>query len=202
MSSPATVSPRKRRREIILEAAATLFIERGYPGTGINDIGPAAGISGPGLYRHFASKDEILTEIFDRAWRRIAPPSWIDDELSAEERLRYLVSSHTKLAVEEAEVVQLWQTEHRHLPPTYMKRSLANFAAYARTWASTLTSVRTDLDDDEAHALVATVIAMINASAAALPAVSADVRYRVVYGAALGALYAPLDVDIADVGDG
>jgi len=188
-----TISPRKRRREIIIEAATALFIERGYPGTGINDIGAAAGISGPGLYRHFASKDEILIEIFDRAWRRIAPPSWIDDELSAEERLRYLVRSHTALAVEEAAVVQLWPTEHRHLPPTYMKRSLANFAAYEQAWTSTLRDVRPELAQDTAKALTVTVIAMINGSAAALGEFPSELRRQIVYGAALNALLAPLE---------
>jgi AcrR family transcriptional regulator len=43
-----------------LEAATRLFADRGFYGTSVRDIGAAAGIRGPSLYEHFASKDEIL----------------------------------------------------------------------------------------------------------------------------------------------
>jgi AcrR family transcriptional regulator len=59
----ATDDSRKRRpfrREQILEAAVNLFNERGYYDTGMNDIGAAVGITGPGIYRHFPNKQAIL----------------------------------------------------------------------------------------------------------------------------------------------
>ena len=48
------------RRDQLLAIAAELFHERGYHLTGMDDIGKAAGITGPGVYRHFRSKEEIL----------------------------------------------------------------------------------------------------------------------------------------------
>lgn len=55
------VRPRKPpRRELILHAALGLFHDRGYHATGIDDIGAEAGITGPGIYRHFRNKEEIL----------------------------------------------------------------------------------------------------------------------------------------------
>lgn len=39
-----------------------LFREKGFRGTSINDIGAAAGVTGPALYRHFSGKGELLTE--------------------------------------------------------------------------------------------------------------------------------------------
>ena len=41
----------------------TLFRERGYDATGMDEIGEAAGITGPGVYRHFGGKEEILATL-------------------------------------------------------------------------------------------------------------------------------------------
>lgn len=51
------------RREQILREAARLFAERGFHGVGVDEIGAAVGISGPGLYRHFPGKDAMLAEL-------------------------------------------------------------------------------------------------------------------------------------------
>src|SRR3954462_3729937 len=51
------------RREQILSEAARLFAARGFHGVGVDEIGAAVGISGPGLYRHFAGKDAMLAEL-------------------------------------------------------------------------------------------------------------------------------------------
>ena len=59
------------RREQLLEAAAVLFAERGYHAVGIDDIGAAAGISGPGVYRHFAGKQALLAALCERALHRM-----------------------------------------------------------------------------------------------------------------------------------
>jgi AcrR family transcriptional regulator len=54
------------RERSILEAATRLFAERSYDGVGIDAIAKESGIVGSGIYRHFASKEEILVGIFDR----------------------------------------------------------------------------------------------------------------------------------------
>ncbi len=46
-----------------LREAARLFAERGFHGVGVDEIGAAVGISGPGLYRHFPGKDAMLAEL-------------------------------------------------------------------------------------------------------------------------------------------
>src|SRR5712664_2542038 len=59
----ATRARSKKRREEILGAAAALFARRGFHGVTIDDIGAAAGMSGPGIYRHFPGKDAVLAEM-------------------------------------------------------------------------------------------------------------------------------------------
>ncbi|MGA8847058.1 MAG: helix-turn-helix domain-containing protein, partial [Nocardioides sp.] len=62
MTQSAGVASRGRREQI-LSTAATLFARRGFHGVSVVDIGAACGVSGPALYKHFASKDQILAEM-------------------------------------------------------------------------------------------------------------------------------------------
>jgi AcrR family transcriptional regulator len=47
------------RRELIDQAAARLFAERGYADTSLEDVAAAAGVSRPVIYDHFATKREL-----------------------------------------------------------------------------------------------------------------------------------------------
>lgn len=55
-----------RRRDQILDAAQTLFTNKGYTQTTIEDLLAALGIARGTLYYHFTSKGEILRAIIDR----------------------------------------------------------------------------------------------------------------------------------------
>ncbi|SEO61542.1 SACE_7040 family transcriptional regulator [Trujillonella endophytica] len=62
---------RPSRREQILRAAAQLFAERGSRSVGVDDVGAAVGVTGPAIYRHFASKDAMLAEMLLRISERL-----------------------------------------------------------------------------------------------------------------------------------
>ena len=53
----------QRRATEILDVAARLFYERGYPSVSTRALAQAAGIQGGSLYHHFASKEEMLYRI-------------------------------------------------------------------------------------------------------------------------------------------
>ncbi len=50
-------------REAILKAAIGLFAEKGYAGSSIREICKKAGITKPGLYYHFQSKEHLYQEL-------------------------------------------------------------------------------------------------------------------------------------------
>ena len=56
---------RSQRRAAILNAAARLFLDRGYGGTEMEDIREACDISRGGLYHHFANKRAVLDAIVE-----------------------------------------------------------------------------------------------------------------------------------------
>jgi AcrR family transcriptional regulator len=69
-----TRSPRKpkgqgaERREEILDAAQTLFGQKGVHAVSTRQIAELAGISQPALYAYFATKDDIAAELCVRAF--------------------------------------------------------------------------------------------------------------------------------------
>jgi AcrR family transcriptional regulator len=51
-------------RETLDRAALRLFAEKGVAETSIRDIAEAAGVSQGAMYRHYASKDDLVTHLF------------------------------------------------------------------------------------------------------------------------------------------
>ena len=61
-----TKGEQTRRR--IVEAAAPVFNKRGYEGASLSELMAATGLKKGGIYRHFASKEELAAEAFDYTW--------------------------------------------------------------------------------------------------------------------------------------
>lgn len=59
----AKVEEHRDRHREILETAARLICEKGYEGTGVQDIADACGLTKAGLYHHIRSKEHLLLEI-------------------------------------------------------------------------------------------------------------------------------------------
>ena len=57
-------------REAITRKAGELFGKEGYHGVTVEQISKPLGISKPGIYYHFASKEEILVEFHRFAHKR------------------------------------------------------------------------------------------------------------------------------------
>jgi AcrR family transcriptional regulator len=94
-SGPKKVSIGSRKAQLI-QIAAKIFAEEGYTETSIDRISNEAGVTGPALYRHFASKQEILDTICISAIKQAlgtAREIQTEKDLTAEEMLRKLIKS-------------------------------------------------------------------------------------------------------------
>ena len=85
---------RGSRKAQIVSLAAKIFAEEGYTETTIDRISNEMGITGPALYRHFSSKQEILDIIcIGGIEQALETAREIEKEtdLTAEEKLRKLI---------------------------------------------------------------------------------------------------------------
>lgn len=161
---PASVG---NRREAILDAAVALFRDRGFHSVGIDEIGTAAGISGPGVYRHFANKAALLVALFDSITERMmqAAEELQKIEGSPGELLDRLVAFHVATAVEERGLLAVWLRDSRSLPWADEQRIRRRQMEYTAVWVSALAGLRTELAPAEAEAVVHAALGAINSVA-------------------------------------
>jgi AcrR family transcriptional regulator len=97
------------RRERLLRAAARLFAERGFHGVSIEDLGAAAEISGPAVYRHFPNKDAVLAALLIGVSQRLLEGGRevVADAADPEQALRRLVAFHAEFALAEPELISV-----------------------------------------------------------------------------------------------
>lgn len=152
------------RRQQILDTAAELFARRGFHGVSVDDLGAAVGITGPALYRHFASKDAMLAELLvtvsegllDEGRRRV------DD--SPRESLERLVAWHTEFALANKPLIILQDRDWDSLPAEARGQVRALQRAYVDLWVTQLVAVRPELSRDEARAMAHASFGLLNAT--------------------------------------
>lgn len=66
LESTATTSHRGEGRERILDEARSLFLERGFAPTSMQDIADAVKMTKPALYYHFKDKQDLLLAVLGR----------------------------------------------------------------------------------------------------------------------------------------
>lgn len=102
--SGSAINKGRRTANRILDAAEDLFARNGYEATALRDIAAEAGIQQPGLYKHFASKEDLYRQVYERALRPmtdlmdqlLAGPDDDFDELA--DRMTDLLADHPTIA--------------------------------------------------------------------------------------------------------
>ena len=151
------------RKARILAAAADLVARNGFHAVSIAQIGAAAGITGSGVYRHFASKSAVLVALFDR----------VIDELLRDQReilssttdlghaLDRLIAGQVEFVVGDRELAQVYYNEINNLPEEDRRRLRRKQRLYLEEWVHLVNELRTDLSDSEARTVVHAVIGAI-----------------------------------------
>jgi TetR/AcrR family transcriptional repressor of nem operon len=80
-------------RQRIIEIAAQRFRQHGLSGVGLAEIAGEAGITPGAIYRHFASREELLAEAFDEAARSLDTWAAASPDLATALR-NYLSAAH------------------------------------------------------------------------------------------------------------
>jgi AcrR family transcriptional regulator len=183
------------RREQILKEAARLFAERGFHGVGVDEIGAAVGISGPGLYRHFPGKDAMLAELLvgisgqllTGARRRLAEA---DGATGASAVLDSLIEGHIDFALDDRPLITLHDRELDRLRDSDRKLVRQLQRQYVELWVEVVREVYPTLTEPAARSAVHSVFGLLNSTphlgrAGTLPSrgTTAELLHRMARGA-------------------
>ncbi len=151
------------RREQVLTAATGLFAERGFHTVSMEDIGAAAGIAGPSVYRHFPSKAALMVAIGHRAADRLALAAeqalQAPDERSA---LGRLAASYVHILLRTPELLVSF-TADRVTMPERDKADLRRVQRdYVAQWVSLLCAVFPEMPAREAKIRVHAALTIAN----------------------------------------
>lgn len=141
--SPGTARAATPRRQQILEAAAPLFARRGFHGVSVDDLGAATGVSGPALYRHFRSKEAILSELLVGVSQRLLDGGCrrVTGATGARAALDALVDWHVEFALDNADVISVQARDLASLPAPERRQVRDLQQRYVDVWAGVIADV-------------------------------------------------------------
>jgi AcrR family transcriptional regulator len=154
------------RRERLLRAAARLFAERGFHGVSIEDLGSAAEISGPAVYRHFPNKDAVLAALLVGVSERLlhGGRDQVTAAASDEDALRRLVAFHTEFALTEPELISVQGRDLPNLSAPAARQVRRLQREYVELWVQVLTRLHPWLGTDEAWTRAHAVFGLLNST--------------------------------------
>jgi AcrR family transcriptional regulator len=144
MQTPAADTHRSRakadRRTALLEAAASLFAERGFTRVSLEDLGSAVGVSGPAVYRHFDGKQAVLGALLVGASDGLVTGgrAVVDQAPDDAAALRALVAFHVDFALSNSDVIRVQDRDLDSLaePERHTVRALQR--SYVELWVDVL----------------------------------------------------------------
>ncbi|MCF3180904.1 TetR/AcrR family transcriptional regulator [Streptomyces polychromogenes] len=155
------------RREQILREAARLFAERGFHGVGVDEIGAAVGISGPGLYRHFAGKDAMLAELLVGISERLLTGGRRRvEEAAGDPRalLASLVEGHIDFALDDRALITLHDRELDRLRDEDRKLVRQLQRQYVELWVAVVRELHPEVGEAEVRVAVHAVFGLLNST--------------------------------------
>lgn len=154
LSGPALsgTTPRSRakadRRQTLLAAAAALFARSGFNGVSIEDLGAAAGVSGPAVYRHFSGKHAVLAALLIGVSHDLVSggQSVVRESPDASSALQDLVRFHVDFALGNPDVIRVQDRDLDQLAETDRHRVRALQRGYVELWVDVLRRVYPAVD--------------------------------------------------------
>ncbi len=154
------------RREQILDIAADLFAHRGFHGVSVAELGAACGISGPALYKHFASKDAVLAEMLVSISERLLAEgtSRVQTAPDPTAAIEALVEWHIEFALMHRALIVVQDRDWSSLPATARERVRSLQREYVDVWADQLERVHSGLRRDRARAMAHAAFGLLNST--------------------------------------
>jgi len=163
-------NPRSRRKSDrrlqLLGAAEHLFAERGFLAVRLEDIGAAAGVSGPAIYRHFPNKESLLVELLvGISTRLLAGARAVQSrEADAGAALDGLIDFHLDFALGEPDLIRIQDRDLAYLPTAAERQVRRAQRQYVEIWVGVLRRVEPQLAESDARLMAHAAFGLLNST--------------------------------------
>ncbi|GAA3769826.1 TetR/AcrR family transcriptional regulator [Microbacterium kribbense] len=157
---------KSRRRDDLVAAAAALFAERGFAGVTLEEIGAAVGVSGPAVYRHFASKQALLGAILVGVSERLRDGgrAVTADAADPLHTLDGLIRFHVAFALTDADVIRVQDRDLASLADDDRHQVRRLQREYVELWVGVLRTIHPARADAELRVRAHAVFGLINST--------------------------------------
>jgi AcrR family transcriptional regulator len=154
------------RRSQLTSAAERLIAERGFVAVRIEDIGAAAGVSGPAIYRHFPNKEALLVELLVGISTRLLAGATdvVQRAETTDDALDGLVDFHLDFALGESDLIRIQDRDLAHLPATAKRQVRKAQRQYVEIWVDVLRRLHAGLSETDARLMAHAAFGLLNST--------------------------------------
>ncbi len=153
------------RRLQLVRAATRLFAERGFRAVSMEDLAAEAGVSGPAVYRHFASKEALLADLLiDVSQQLLEQGTRRSKNGSSFESLKLLIAFHTDFALRDRDLIRIQDHDFANLAPEDARTVSRLQRAYLEVWVEVLGQIDPTLGESVARTMVQAVFGLLNST--------------------------------------
>lgn len=154
------------RRSQLISAAERLMAVHGYLAVRLEDIGAAAGVSGPAIYRHFPNKEALLVELLVGISTRLLAGA---DEVAsraydAETALQGLIDLHLDFTLGESDLIRIQDRDLGNLPPAAKRQVRRKQRQYVEIWVDVLRRRDPALTEADARLTAHAIFGLLNST--------------------------------------
>ncbi|WP_460359301.1 SACE_7040 family transcriptional regulator [Mycobacterium sp. ZZG] len=170
MTTTDATSPRSRaksdRRGQLVAAAERLIAEHGYLAVRLEDIGAAAGVSGPAIYRHFPNKEALLVELLVGISTRLLAGGGevVAQAADADAALERLIDFHLDFALGEPDLIRIQDRDLGNLPAAAKRQVRRKQRQYVEIWVEVLRRRNPELTEADARLMAHAAFGLLNST--------------------------------------
>jgi AcrR family transcriptional regulator len=147
-------------------AAERLMADKGFAAVRIEDIGAAAGVSGPAVYRHFPNKEALLVELLVGISTRLLAGARevVADTGGPAAALTGLIEFHLDFALGESDLIRIQDRDLAHLPASAQRQVRRAQRSYVEIWVEVLRELSPEIAEADARLMAHAVFGLLNST--------------------------------------
>lgn len=157
---------KENRRQALLTAAAALFARDGFNRVSIEDLGAAAGVSGPAVYRHFQGKQALLGALLLTVSHDLlnGGQEVVAAAKDGTTALHGLIAFQVDFALTQPDVIRVQDRDFSNLTPADQAEVRQLQRQYVELWVEVLGMIHPSRDDAELRMRAHAAFGLINST--------------------------------------